>query len=258
MKNDIFKSVPVMERLAMFAHGPHFCNQTSSATFAEIAELLSYYQINQNSMILDLGCGSGTFSIQIAKKYQCRVYGVDISSELIKEAKEKSKTYPFMHLREFHVSDFSYLPELHNIHFDFLLAIGSLYWNTNLGETLRLWKNKLAKQGILIIFLNMKYGNLTDKDLENIGSTIFIDANNMDSLLKENDLRIIQENDQTSTYISWLCKWCEGMEALKSDIYLELGEEAGQKMITRFFAYLDLAKRNTVRRKVLVAGRGEK
>lgn len=46
--------------------------------------------INPNSSILDLGCGSGELSIQISKKLNSdgRVVGTDISSDMIRRAKE--------------------------------------------------------------------------------------------------------------------------------------------------------------------------
>ena len=51
--------------------------------FGSTKRLLAKLKINSSSRVLDIACGKGTTSILIAKKYQCHVTGIDISSELI-------------------------------------------------------------------------------------------------------------------------------------------------------------------------------
>ncbi|MDI9475432.1 MAG: class I SAM-dependent methyltransferase [Natronincolaceae bacterium] len=40
--------------------------------------------------ILDMGCGTGNFSIKLAEK-GCKVFGIDISEEMLKKAREKAQ-----------------------------------------------------------------------------------------------------------------------------------------------------------------------
>ena len=47
--------------------------------------------INSKSKILDLGCGNGEVTIQLAKKYGCNIVGVDISGVRIENANKKLK-----------------------------------------------------------------------------------------------------------------------------------------------------------------------
>ncbi len=51
--------------------------------------LLAQLDISTDSRILDIACGKGTTGIHIAKKYGCRVTGIDISEELIAHGKEQ-------------------------------------------------------------------------------------------------------------------------------------------------------------------------
>ncbi len=55
--------------------------------FAATEKLLGLCQIDKDKRVLDIACGKGTTSILIAKKFGCKVIGVDISPELIEEAK---------------------------------------------------------------------------------------------------------------------------------------------------------------------------
>lgn len=52
--------------------------------------ILSFLDIKKNSKVLDVGCGTGTFAIMIAKKAK-KVVGIDASKAMINTAKKKSK-----------------------------------------------------------------------------------------------------------------------------------------------------------------------
>lgn len=57
--------------------------------------------INQNDLIIDLGCGSGFFTIQIQKKFGCKVIGIDadakqIEAAILNAANEKSNNLEFI------------------------------------------------------------------------------------------------------------------------------------------------------------------
>ena len=49
-----------------------------------------HIDVNTNTRILDLGCGDGRWSRYIYSKYNCKVYGVDFSSERINKARKIS------------------------------------------------------------------------------------------------------------------------------------------------------------------------
>lgn len=55
--------------------------------FKATRKLADACQINNQKRILDIACGKGTSAVFLAEKYGCRVEGVDISEELIKEAR---------------------------------------------------------------------------------------------------------------------------------------------------------------------------
>ena len=51
-------------------------------------EILSGYPLNENTKILDIGCGSGEIDILLAQKLNIRIIGIDISQKAIERAKE--------------------------------------------------------------------------------------------------------------------------------------------------------------------------
>ncbi len=58
-----------------------------------------------NLNVLDLGCGKGAVSIQLANKLKCRCHGIDAIPEFIDEARKKAIEYHVNHLCKFEVGD---------------------------------------------------------------------------------------------------------------------------------------------------------
>jgi cyclopropane fatty-acyl-phospholipid synthase-like methyltransferase len=249
-------NLPIMKKLAMYAHQEHFCDQESSATFLELLQILNKYNINVHSKLLDLGCGNGGFTIQIAKHYGCFVHGIDISESMIHIAKEQPLDEELARKCTFEVSDFSDLKGV-PAHFDFIIAIGSLYWTSNLMDVLKLWQKKMVLHGKLIIFTNMQYEPLTDHEQTSIEDTIFMPVHMVLSFLSKNQFRILEINDCTKQYLEWLNRWCDGMLCLKNEIYMNMGIERGEKFMTRFNMYLHLAQKRKIRRIILIASAGK-
>jgi len=67
--------------------------------------LLDTCKIDDKSHVLDIACGKGTTSVLVAKKFHCRVIGIDISPELINDAKRLARKHRVENLIEFQVGD---------------------------------------------------------------------------------------------------------------------------------------------------------
>lgn len=61
--------------------------------------------VGRDSKVLDIACGKGTSAIFLAKEFGCRVEGVDISEDLIKEAKAYAKQKGVAERVRFQVGD---------------------------------------------------------------------------------------------------------------------------------------------------------
>lgn len=78
--------------------------------FDATEKLLELFKIEKDKNVLDIACGKGTTSILIAKKFGCKVTGIDICPELIEEAKLLARKSKVDHLIEFKVVDAELLP----------------------------------------------------------------------------------------------------------------------------------------------------
>jgi ubiquinone/menaquinone biosynthesis C-methylase UbiE len=78
--------------------------------FVSTNKLLDSYSLDKDKKVLDIACGKGTTSILIAKKFGCRVVGIDISPVLIDEAKRLAKRNKVDKLIDFQIADATRLP----------------------------------------------------------------------------------------------------------------------------------------------------
>ena len=54
-------------------------------------ELIELCHIDEGKYVLDVGCGIGITPCYLAKRYGCRVVGVDISQKMVDRSKERAK-----------------------------------------------------------------------------------------------------------------------------------------------------------------------
>lgn len=99
---------------------------------------------------MDLGCGKGAVSVNIAKQLHSECYGIDAIEEFITYSKSKAKEYEVKSLCKFEVGDIREKIRTHRKYDVIILgAIGQVFGNYY--ETLTLLKNHLYEDGVIII-----------------------------------------------------------------------------------------------------------
>jgi SAM-dependent methyltransferase len=74
------------------------------------AKLLEMCDVNENSKVLEVGCGVGYTACEIARKYRTRVVGIDISEKMVANAKRRAQDLGMENIVEFRVEDAMNLP----------------------------------------------------------------------------------------------------------------------------------------------------
>jgi arsenite methyltransferase len=72
--------------------------------------LVELCHIGQGSYVLDVGCGAGVTPCFMARKYGCRVVGVDISAGMVERSRERAEREGLADRVEFRVADAQDLP----------------------------------------------------------------------------------------------------------------------------------------------------
>lgn len=100
--------------------------ENSSFQFGVAQELLEGYPFRESHAVLDIGCGDGKITAQIAERVPLGtvVVGVDVSSSMIKFAREKfpEEKYPNLSFRVCNAEDVDY-----SNHFDMCLSCSCLH-----------------------------------------------------------------------------------------------------------------------------------
>jgi ubiquinone/menaquinone biosynthesis C-methylase UbiE len=89
--------------------------------FKATEALANECQLNKNSKIIDIACGKGTTSLFLAQKFGCTVVGIDISADLINEARALARNKSVEKNVTFQVADALDLPFADNT-FDFAIS----------------------------------------------------------------------------------------------------------------------------------------
>jgi ubiquinone/menaquinone biosynthesis C-methylase UbiE len=245
----------IMQDIAAQAHGTDFCGQTSSATFAQILKYVVHMNLNVPN-ILDLGCGNGTFAIQLAQHFnnQCEVHGVDLSEFLVETANYIAEKKSLQAACKFYVKDFSSddILTMPVNQYNLIMAIGSMYWDTNIKNMLLNIKKLLAPNANLLIFCNMAFKELSPDDQQNIGNTKFIMYEEFVKALNSLGYSVENVIDDNCTYIEWLSRWNIAVIEKYSQLDLELGTVNADKLQNRFNTYHQLAINGYVKRLVLI------
>lgn len=103
--------------------------------------------LNYNDIVLECGCGTGTISIEVAKKVK-DIFAIDISSKMIIIAKRKSEENKIDNI---HFLQSTVFDEKHKIcSFDVILAFNVLHYFKNIQKHIERVHELLRPQGVFI------------------------------------------------------------------------------------------------------------
>ena len=99
--------------------GVPFFNIGGAASMDRLAELC---RVDEDTVVLDVGCGTGGNSCYLAEKYRCRVVGIDIAEQMIRYAQKRTEDLRLTDRVSFQVGD-AYDLELPEGGFDAVLTV---------------------------------------------------------------------------------------------------------------------------------------
>jgi len=73
-------------------------------------KLVELCHINQDNYVLVVGCGVGVTPCYLAKRYGCKVVGIDLSEKMVDRSKERAKREGVENRAEFNIADAQNLP----------------------------------------------------------------------------------------------------------------------------------------------------
>ncbi len=143
--------------------------QNSSSQKNAASDLIQYVEIRGDSDILDVGCGDGKITAEIAAKIpQGSIVGVDISPAMIDFAKSNFPQENFPNLR-FHLKDAQELD--FDMQFDLLFSFTALQWVQEQDAFLKGAFRSLKSNGTLAITMPMGLPSTLEQAVNELIST---------------------------------------------------------------------------------------
>lgn len=154
-----------MEYLDLLAE--HGIEGAHPGGFALTRALLRRERIDHNTVVLDVGCGTGQTAAYLAKKYGCRVVAVDNNSKMLEKARQRFQKND-LEIRLCH-ADAMLLPFRPNS-FDLIMA-ESVTIFTAINRSLKEYARVLKPTGTLIEIEMTAELPLTSEELKDIKDT---------------------------------------------------------------------------------------
>jgi len=115
-----------------------------------ILDVIDQLKLSQETKVLDLACGKGAVSIQIASKFGFRVTGIDAMEPFLREAIQKSEEHKVSNLCEFIEDDIlNYTLNKHNYDVVILASVGGVFGS--LKNTIARLRTQVKNNGCIII-----------------------------------------------------------------------------------------------------------
>ena len=110
--------------------------------------ILSVLKPREKDLILDVGCGTGNYSLKLAK-FGCNVVGIDPSKDMIERAVEKSKNLGLSNVR-FEVARAENIP-FPDGYFDAVVSVTAIEFFKSVERSVREMFRVLKEKGRLVI-----------------------------------------------------------------------------------------------------------
>lgn len=132
-------------------YGQNFC-QHGMLDMNQLNKLIDAAELNNNSHVLELGCGNGFITEYISDKTQCKITGIDIAENAIEHA--KIRTILKRDRLVFETGSMENLDYPDNS-FDAIISIDTLYFVGNLKNVIQSVSRVLKPGGSMYIFYHV-------------------------------------------------------------------------------------------------------
>lgn len=230
--------------------------QNSWITTDEYDTFFSWLLLSSGDHILEIASGSGGPALYLAKKYQCRITGLDINEEGIKTASQTAANANITDAR-FQLADVNQCLPFEDETFDAVMCMDSANHFPDRLSVLREW-HRVLKAGRRILFTDpvVISGPVSNEELaarSNIGFFIFMPLETTQNFIEEAGFRLIRCEDVTGNIELTSGRWHASRHKHREDLIKIEGEERFEGLQKFFFTVYTLTRERRLSRFVFLA-----
>jgi SAM-dependent methyltransferase len=175
--------------------------QNSWLTIEELDRFVARLELRATARLLDVGCGSGGPALYVARRTGCRVVGVDLYEEAVREATRRADVAGLEQLTHFQQADASDILPFEDASFDAILCIDSINHLSDRRRVLEDWARLLRPGGRLLFTDPIVITGILDSEefarRTSIGYFLFVPPGENERLLNTVGLNVIDVDDTT-------------------------------------------------------------
>jgi ubiquinone/menaquinone biosynthesis C-methylase UbiE len=243
-------AVDVYEQVRVETYGADF-GQTSWVTQEESAEIPRLLGLSSNSVVLEIGCGSGAYALQVAANVGCRIVGVDINASGIQNANQLARARGLDARATFKQCDVSAQLGFERDSFDAVFANDVLCHIPNRASLLKEIHRVLKPGGRMLFSDALVVGGMVSHEeiarRSSIGFYVFSPPGENERLMQSAGLHVITATDTTEAAAGVARRWHLAREKRKD----KLTEAEGQKTFEGLQRFLHCVQTLTEERRLL-------
>lgn len=202
--------------------------QNSWITTNEYDTFYSWLSLSPGDHVLEIASGSGGPALYLAKKFGCRITGIDINEEGIKTANQQALDAGITDAK-FQLADVNQRLPFEDDSFEAVMCIDSMNHFRNRPGYLREWR-RVLKPGKRALFTDpvVITGPVSNEELaarSNIGFFLFIPLEVTKSFIDEAGFKLIRCEDVTGNIESTSGRWHAARQKRRDDLIKFEGEE---------------------------------
>ena len=202
--------------------------QTSWITTDEYQTFHGWLNLSAEDHILEVASGSGGPALYLAKKFQCRITGLDINAAGVKTANQQALDANITSAK-FQVADADQRLPFDDSTFDAAICIDSMNHIRDRLKLLHEW-HRVLKNGKRILFTDpvVITGPISNEELaarSSIGFFIFIPPAITESFIEQAGFKLISREDVTDNIELTSGRWHKSRQKHREDLIKIEGEE---------------------------------
>jgi cyclopropane fatty-acyl-phospholipid synthase-like methyltransferase len=190
--------------------------QTSWVSTAESHEIPELLQLSSGSSVLEIGCGSGGYAVELAKRIGCRIVGFEINASGVKTASALAEKEKVSDMVQFEQHDASGELPYENNSFDAIYST-DVMCHVPFRKQVLTKTQEFLKPGGRFIFSDALVigGVISNEEIDirsSVGMYFFSPPGVNEQLIEEADLKLLEARDTTENSAVLSKRWHDARE----------------------------------------------